>query len=185
MIFDENIFPFTNLSSSAGVRYSTEVLLLPESGARSDSTVNDSILNTNAAPIVLLPFHVLQPQKIPALGSADMHGTEIHDDRTNTIAQPPAAMTGAKIQEALRAVVADIPPDPVADLPGVQLHQMPPPLHQTQVLCQLHQLHQLWFQRHRKMLTKIKVYTDSTVRYTNLPVSVEPTTLAAALTDPY
>jgi hypothetical protein len=59
VIFYENIFPFANLSSSTTVHYFVEVLLLPSSGARSDSSLNDTLPNANAAPPVLLPFNVL------------------------------------------------------------------------------------------------------------------------------
>jgi hypothetical protein len=65
VIFDENIFPFAQWSSSAGARFSADVLLLPPSRESSDTNVNN-ILPLSDSPPVVLTFNVLQPQTIPA-----------------------------------------------------------------------------------------------------------------------
>jgi hypothetical protein len=51
-----------------------------------------------SAPPVLLPFNVLQPQKISANGSAPARGTENQDDPAAATVQPPAATTDIEIQ---------------------------------------------------------------------------------------
>jgi hypothetical protein len=94
VIFYENIFPFTSLSSSAAVCYSADVLRLPTSGARSDSCMNNTLPNANTAPPVLLPFDVLQPQRIPTPSSAPTCGTKNQVDPTEFFVQQHAAPTG-------------------------------------------------------------------------------------------
>jgi hypothetical protein len=109
-----------------------------------------------SAPPVLLPFNVLQPQKISANGSAPARGTENQDDPAAATVQPPAATTDAEIQVDLTPG-ATIPPGPVADLPGVRPASPRALLpRRTQILyrhlCHLRQLHQLRFRHQHKML---------------------------------
>jgi hypothetical protein len=197
VIFYENIFPFANLSSSTGVRYSAEVLLLPLFGARSNSTLNDILPSANAAPPVLLPFDVLQPQKILAPGSASTHDAKNQVDHAEVSVQPHAAPTGTDVQADL-ASAATVLPAPVPDslgarlastrvtssMPNIDSLMLPAAPASTESSLVLAPVQNAPHTRFQSGIRKPKIYSDGTVRYANLTTSEEPANLAVAITDP-
>jgi hypothetical protein len=67
VIFDEPIFPFASLHSTAGARYSSEILLLPPSNDLGDNAFTDSV-NISTLPIVSAHDLFVQLQLDPGAG---------------------------------------------------------------------------------------------------------------------
>jgi hypothetical protein len=83
VVFDKNAFPFAALHSSAGARYSSEVLLLPKSQPSRDSSDLSNIACSpcisSPCPVVVSP-PVLQPQIIPGGDCAQRPGMDLEVD---------------------------------------------------------------------------------------------------------
>jgi hypothetical protein len=83
-VFDENVFPFAALNPTAGARYTSEVLLLPDSSSSGiiDSNVayDPPVIRLN--PLNMLPNTLLQPQPIPGVSNNQLC--------TSTGVDPPA-----------------------------------------------------------------------------------------------
>jgi hypothetical protein len=66
-VFDENIFPFADLNPTAGARYTSEVLLLPD--LPSLCITDSNVAYDPPVPLNMLPDNFLQPPLI--LGASD------------------------------------------------------------------------------------------------------------------
>jgi hypothetical protein len=153
VIFDENIFPFAQLSSYVGAQYSADVLLLPPSSLASSDTNVNNILPLSDSPPCFLPFNVLQPWTIPVPGSSAAIGTEVEDD-------PPAGSTPLSPGTNNQADSVSItPPNPRAapDSTHVAQRWLLRNLALQRSLCHpsmhpLHPRHHLWPQCLEKIL---------------------------------
>jgi hypothetical protein len=76
VIFDEAIFPFSELKPNTGARYIAEVLLLPNERATLESSMTNILPNTIMPAPVWLPCLPVHPQKIPMSDSAPIVGLD-------------------------------------------------------------------------------------------------------------
>jgi hypothetical protein len=162
--------------------------------------LNDTLPNTNPAAPVLLPFDVLQPQKIlvpesPPIADTPSKLILLRDLRTYL-----QNYFGAETQADL-LLVGTIPSATVPDLPEANLpvprvvtmapvHDsvssslLPIPAAPTASTLSSAPTENALRTRLQSGIQKPKFYSDGIVRFTNLTVSEEPRNLSDALTDP-
>jgi hypothetical protein len=217
VVFDETLFPFASLGSTAGARYSEEVLLINNP----EPPVFHS--DTSAAPHTLFPVlcthQFSQPQRIPGTGSASVFPqvpapfpTEQSSGQTDSGAVPgPSPALAHDASGAVAPGPAPVPHQQAEDTtvsaplpPPVQQDGAPPavsvgvtasapaamdpsPVPGTdQPESASSSVPGVFAPRTHLQagIRKPKIFSDGTVRYSNLVVSEEPSSVAAALADP-
>jgi hypothetical protein len=99
VVFDEAVFPFAQLPSSAGASHTSEVLFPESSRLNSDLPVHNIIPNPNLVPQLVLLSSVFQPQTILSPRSASARGMEYGGDPAPVSVMSLAVSTGAKTSD--------------------------------------------------------------------------------------
>jgi hypothetical protein len=191
VVFDETLFPFAALHPTAGARYTSDVLLLPDpynSRANSDDLVTNSPAESSMLAPILWPNQLLQPPMIPAADSVSAGGLNPDADLlTGSAPQSSDAAAGAPSNAVLPTITAaSIAPTalglPRADFgvagPSLADGHLPTPSASGPVLLPIRRT------RLQSGIVKPRKFTDGTVRYGNLAICEEPSSLSAALSDP-
>jgi hypothetical protein len=205
-VFDEAVFPFSQLPSPAVTHYTADFLLPDQSRHSSDLHVHNIPSNPDISPQLVLSFSVLQPHKIQTTGSAPVRDSESPVDSLLGSAPSAAASSGTEIHGELQTSAAA----PVSSTAHQWQADLLPPCSSSGTLASDHcqvvrssaptagrSASVVWPEsasapalgenapctRSKSGIHKPKIFSDGTVRYGNLATIEEPENLAAALAD--